>query len=321
MFQGQYGGDLSVLDAADPNRPVQLCVLGPANGGRFITATKIAFWSGRYLGNADLASGTVNMTRQLRDDPSEVAFSADGTKFAYRVGGDTNGLSTHLVVAAQDRTLVTRPGIGGHGGGSDGPTAQLAFSADGRYLLSVDSLWANFASGSPNFLVYGMDGATVFESKVAAFGVWSPMGAKLYFAEDVRSGTVLSVHSWDPAGGDVPVVPGLARFNWPKISPDGQTVIFSSRDEAGLPHLGRLDLGTRAVSQPSQALSSGAVFVAADIIWFSEERPCDCGMGGPSTPDGKLLSRDLVSGREATVDFRVTTEGWVTGLVVDVWIA
>jgi hypothetical protein len=317
--------ELLVVDTVDPVHPVEDCTLIPAAGGRFITATRIAFWVGNSLRAADIAAGTVAVKATLPAAPADGAFSPDGSLFAYRVGGDTNGLSTHLFVAGQDRTLLTRAGIGGHGGSPYGPTTQLEFSADGKYLLSVDSLDANFASGPPNFLVYDQKGSTVFQSAIAAFGRWANQGDKLYFlAASPAHGISGDLHSWDPIAGEALVAHGLKTYTWPTLAHDNRRILFDSYDSAGLPHLWSVDLGTGVVSQLARGISTNPVFVDTSIVWSNEGQPCNCsGVGGfASAPDGKLVAHNIQTGQDTS--FRLLAYGSAgadTQFILDVWLA
>jgi hypothetical protein len=318
------GVDLIVLDVSNPIKPIQLCTLSPASGGRFISETTIAFWSGRELGSADLASGVVAGTAKLTSVPSDGAFSADGSLFAYHVGGDTNGMSTHLYSGSIDRILLTRPGIGGHGAPVFGPSTELSFSPDSRYLLAVDSLYANFESGPPNFLVYRTNGSLAFQSATAAFGAWAPTGSELYYLAPTQQGEIAgTVHSWNSSGGGVIRGQVLAAYVWPVVAPDGLSLVFNSYDSSGLPHLWRLDLRTGAVGQVSTAISSRAVFVGAGVVWSGKEQPCSCGIGGVSAPTGKVVSHDLQNGHEAFVDLTWWLDPLSNpvsdGALLDVW--
>jgi WD40-like Beta Propeller Repeat len=314
---GASGSELLVVDVVDPINPVVRCDLSPASGGRFVAATRVAFWQADTLFVADILSGSVAETAKLPDIPTDGAFSPDGSLFAYRVGGDTNGLSTHMFVAGQDRTLVVRPGIGGHGGGPFGPATQLQFSADGKYLLSVDSLFARFGSGPPNFLVYDVNGSVVFQSTTAGFGVWATQGSKLYFLATTEQGAIGGdFHSWDAVAGEVPVAQRLSTYFWPTLKPDGRVLVFNSYDSAGLPHLWTLDLGTGVISQLSNGISSRPLFVGRNVIWSMEEKPCQCGPGGASAPDGNVLVYDMQTRRETTA----VLVGFPTVNVIDVWL-
>lgn len=312
--------ELMVFDAVNPAAPVQDCTLAPATGGRFITATRIAFWVGKSLRIADIASGSIALTTSLSALAGDGAFSADGSLFAYRVGDDSGGLSTHLFVTGRDRILLTRPGIGGHGGTPAGPTSQLEFSADGKYLLSVDSLFAVFPSGPPNFLVYDQNGSTVFQSSTAAFGRWAKQGDNLYFgAESEPHGVVREVHSWNPVTGETTVARGLADYSWPTLAPDNRSLLFDSFDSAGLPHLWKVDIDSGALTQLATGISSAPVFVGTAVSWSNEEEPCNCGPGGASAPDEKLVAHDLQTGHETS--FGLVTYGHMdTRFILDVWL-
>lgn len=321
---GAISPELAVLDVSDPVKPAELCKLSPANGGRFISATKIAFWLGQQIGLADLTSNVVAVTGQLAE-PTGVAFSRDGSAFAYRVGNNTIGTSTHINDGGTDRTLFTQGPIGGHGGPPYGPLEQLAFSADGKYLLDY-SLFRP-TSGPANFLVYRRDGSLAFQSNTAAFGAWAPAGSKLYFlAQSDRGRIDGDIHSWDPSGGDVTVAKGLSSYFWPTMGPDGRMVAFDSYDRSalgdamgGLAHLWRLDLGTGKVAQLSTAISERTVFVSAGVVWSDEEERCSCGPGGSSAPTGKVLAHNLVTGQDTAVDITPSAQGSRINEVRDVW--
>jgi hypothetical protein len=321
---------LVVLDVANPLAPAEACELAPAAGGRFLSATKVAFWLGRQLAVADLLAGSVTATGTVVAAPSEGAFSPDGTQFAYHVGGDTGGISTHLFGAGKDRTLLARPGIGGHGGPPYGPTSQLRFSSDGNYLLAVDSLFADFGSGPPNFLVYGSDGAIVFQSDSAEFGVWSRQGDSLYYLASKPAGDIRGdIRSWDPYYGDRILFPGLSTYTWPSIARHGSAIVFdaydvSSPSEAtgGLPHLSRLDLASGAVTQLSRSASSRTAVIGGNVVWTDQESPCSCGPAGASAPTGKVLAYDLVTRRETLLDLRRFTSSPIpASAVLDAWSA
>jgi hypothetical protein len=314
--------ELLVLDTVDPIHPVEDCTLVPAAGGRFITATRIAFWVGNTLRGADIAAGTVAVTATVPAVPTDGAFSPDGSLFAYRVGDDTNGLRTHLFVAGHDHTLVTRAGIGGHGGPPYGPTAQLEFSSDGKYLLSVDSLDANFGSGPPNFLVYDQNGSTVFQSATAAFGRWAKQGDELYFlAPSQTHGISGDLHSWQPTTGETTAVRGLASYFWPELAPDNASLLFNSYDSAGLPHLWSVNLSSGTSVQLASGISTHPVFVGQSVVWSTEEMPCNCGPGGASAPDGELVVHDLQTGHDTTIGLAAYAPGGLTTRsIVDVWL-
>jgi hypothetical protein len=226
-----------------------------------------------------------------------------------------------MFAAGQDRTLLTRPGIGGHGGPVYGPIIQLKFSADDKYLLSVDSLFARFASGPPNFLVYDVAGSTVFQSSIAEFGVWAPQGAQLYFLAARQQGDIRGeLHRWAPSTGEVRIAQGPITYFWPATAPNGGRLVFNSYDSSALPHLWSVDLGSGQAAQISTAVTSHPVFVRADVVWIGVEEPCDCGMAGSSRPTGKVLAHNLGTGRDDPVDLTLLTPDTnPMSAVLDVW--
>lgn len=299
---------LLVADLQDPLRPTYLCELQYAAGGRFISATQIAFWEGRELETLDLRSGAINITGELPVSPTGGAFSADGTAFAYVAGSFESDETTHLYRGGVDKLLVTRPAVGGHGDTPGGPAAQLAFSADGGFLLAV-RLYAN-PGALPRFLIFSADGSLVYQSDTAAFGIWAPSGSTLYFLDTTQQGGISgAVHRWDRANGELKVSSAINSYYWPAMSPDGRFAVFDSLNmslaDCGAPQLWRIDLTSGATTQLSKAITTRGVFVRAGTIWSDEEQVIPCGPGGSSVADGKVVAHDLASGQESVVDLEL----------------
>ena len=318
---------LGILDVSNPLKPVLLCWLSPAQGGRFDrSSTHIVFWVGDKLGAADLSSGKVVQTDTLPATPSEGFFSSDGAEFAYRVGDDTNaGMSTHLYRRGDHRDLIlySQNPIGGHGGPPFGPVDQLTFSADNKELLDFYEFRPN--SGPSKFMVFRTaDGSIAYQLDTAAFGAWSSTGSTVYFFVQGEQGFVGELDSVGPSGQAQTVVSSINGFFWPRVTPDGAGIVYDAYDGAGLPHLWRLDLGTQGVAQLSTALSSKPVFVTKSAIWSDEEKPCDCGPGGASAPDGAILEHNVSGATDTPVDTSRTAPGVgaprpsTTG-IADVW--
>ena len=306
--------DLNVVDVSDPTKPVLLCTLGPAQGGRFLSASKIAFWSGNTLDAADLVSGDVVQTLELPAAATIGAVSADGTEVAYRVLDHAGGYTAHLYIGGSsglgssiDRTLYDQQAIDGFEGVRQdlGPLGQLQFSPDGKELLDYSMF--SPTSRLANLLVFKVDGSILFQESGQAPGVWSATGSVLYFPVTNQSGPTGEIDSLDSAGQRRTVATGLKDFWLPTLSPDGRSIVYNTPDVSvadcvGLPHLWRLNLSTGNTSQLSTAISSGAVFVGRNVVWSNEEKLTRCGPGGPAAGDGVVLAHNLTTGIDTAVD-------------------
>ncbi|MEA2634033.1 MAG: hypothetical protein QOH92_800 [Chloroflexota bacterium] len=318
LMTGAVSG-LYVLDVADPLHPVQACQLLNVTTGHFVSATKIVFWYSTFIGTADLQTGSLNWARAWVDEPMGVAFSPDGSSWAYREG-DASGVRIHLVVGAKDSVVVTRAILGGHGVPPYGPLDQLAFSATGQYLLTYAFFVA--AGDPPNFIVFALDGSIAFKSTTAKFGTWDRAGNRLYFLAATKTagigGTVMSL---DPGAQPVARSPKLSSYFWPSLSPDGRTLVANTYGAQSFPHPWKLDIASRARTLAASATSTHPVFIAPDLIWSNEGIPCSCGPGGTSQPDGRVIAHNLRTGVNSVVlDIAsVTPSKSPTGDIVDVW--
>ena len=310
---------LYVVDVADPLRPAQACLLANARSGRFISPSKIAFWYSTFVGTADLETGNLFWNRAFLDEPLAVVFSPDGSSWAWREG-DAAGIKTHLVAAGKDEVLVTRGLLGGYSVPPYGPLDELAFSASGQYLLTYAF---QVAGGEPpNFMVFAMDGSTVFKSTTAKFGTWDRAGNRLYFlAATTLVGIGGTVNSLDPGGQPVVRSAKVSSFFWPSLSPDGRALVFNTYGAQIFPHPWRLDIAKRAKTQLSSSTSTHPVFVAPDVIWSNEGIPCTCGLGGTSAPDGRVIAHNLKTGVNSVVleISNLTPSKSPTADIVDIW--
>lgn len=313
----RFGGTspfVDILDMSNPLKPSLVCTLMPAEGAHLLSDTKLAFWIGDQLGTADLGSGGVITTARLAGRAGTSAFSADATKFAYRVFDDVGGMSTHLYVNGSDLTLYTQEPLGGHGGPgpSFGPVDQLEFSADGSLLLDFFSFRPQ--SGPANFIVFKSNGPILFQSSTATGGAWSPVGNTLYFFSYTQPGPVGELDSLTADGQRHVVAAGVKGMFWPRMSPDGRSIVYNTSDASipdcgGVPHLWRIDLTTGVATQISNAISSTPFFVQRSVVWSDEQQVGQCGPGGPSAPDGVTLAHDLNTGQDAIVDTTLIVPG------------
>jgi hypothetical protein len=328
LFEYANSSVLGVLDVSDPLKPNLLCWLSGAKGGRFVqSATQIAFWMDDKLGTADLASGKVVQTDTLPAVPYEGFFSGDGAQFAYRVGDDTNaGLTTHLYRRSDHRDipLYVQAPIGGHGGPPYGPVDQLTFSPDNKELLDYYE-FRPLSGTPPHFMVFRTaDGSAAYQLDTAAFGAWSPTGSTVYFFVRGEQGFVGELDSVGPSGQAQTVLGSITGFFWPRVTPDGAGIVYDAYDPTGLPQLWRLDLATKSVRQLSLTVTSKPVFATRNVIWSDDEKPCDCGPGGASAPDGSIMAHNLSGGSDTLVDTSHTVPGVgapppSTSGVADVW--
>ncbi len=334
---------LEILDVSNPLKPALLCLLAPAQGGRFVqAANQVVFWIGDQLGAVDLSSGKLVQTARLPAPAFEGAFSSDGRTFAYRAAEDTAGTtSTHLNSDGYDRTLYTQAPMGGHGGlaPGQGPADQLEFSADGTELLDYNAFRG--PSVPYSVLVYRTrgilgtyappDSFRLLQSNTAIHGVWAPTGSTLYFYVS-NQGLTGEVDSLDSAGQQSSLARNVTGFSWPRVGPAADRIVYdayaSTPDNCGgLPHVWALSLAARTTSQLSPAVSSMPVFISQSLIWSDEEQPAQCGPGGETSFDGVIVAYSLTSGAVTTVDMTGTVPGIGgpalpppnTGSVLDVW--
>jgi len=305
---------VEMLDVSNPLKPALVCRLTPAYGAHFLSDTKLTFWIDDQIGTADLSSGAITQTARLTARAGTGAFSADGTKFAYRVFDESGGMSTHLYVNGSDRTLYTQEPLGGHDGPglSFGPVDQLQFSPDGSLLLDFFAFRPQ--SGPANFIVFRANGSILFQSTTSTSGAWSPVGNTLYFLGHNQPGPTGELDSLTADGQRHVVATGLNGLWWPRMSPDGRSIIYNASDSSvpdcgGVPHLWRVDLTTGRATQISKSISSAPFFIQRTVVWSDEQQLSPCGPGGPSTPDGVILAHDLNTGQDATVNTDLIVPG------------
>lgn len=321
---------VETLDVSNPLKPSIVCRMTSTDGAHLLSNTRLAFWNGNELGTADLASGAITRTARLAAVAGKGAYSPDGTKFAYRSYDEAGAMTTHLEVAGSDRTLYVQEPVGGHGGPgpSFGPFDQLMFSADGSLLLDAAAFRPQSAAAS--LYVFRSDGSIAFQSKTALNGTWSNSGNTLFLYTGGQPGSTGELDSLSADGQRKVVAMGLDGFYWPRISPDGRSIIYNISDSSvpdcgGVPHLWLLDLATGRSTQISRAISSDPFFVQPNVVWSDQQQLSPCGPGGPSSPDGVILAHDLGAGTDAKVDTNLilpTVGGpLITANLIDAWFA
>jgi hypothetical protein len=168
------------------------------------------------------------------------------------------------------------------------------------------------------------DGSAAYQLDTAAFGAWSPTGSTVYFFVRGEQGFVGELDSVGPSGQAQTVVASITGFFWPRVTPDGAGIVYNAYDPTGLPQLWRLDLATKSVRQLSLTVTSKPVFATPNVIWSDDEKPCDCGLGGASAPDGSIMAHNLSAGSDKLVDTSHTVPGVgapppSTSGIADVW--
>lgn len=320
MVLNRYPGSspplLEVLDTTDPLKPRLLCTLIPADGGEFGRSShEVVFWLRNELGLADLAAGTITTIGKVPPGASIGTYSRSRGDVVYTVPGEADGFTRHLLQSSgPDRTLYTQQPIGGHGGPPCGPYSQHQFSPDSTALLDYTTFRPT--TGPANLMLFKTDGTLIFQQTGQSFGLWAPTGSVLYFGVSGAQGFTGEIDITDGAGHRTIVATGLRDVCWPAMAPGGGGIVFDAYDTSapgqatgGLPHLWRLDLATHRATQLTTAMTSHPVFVGREVVWANEEKPCDCGPGGASAPDGVVLAHDLVKGSDSTVDLSAIVPG------------
>ena len=292
---------LTVLDVANPTQPRSICDIRPTAGGRFLSNGQVAFWTrDQELGTADLATGTVTITGHVSHVIGGGAFSRDGSVFAYRSTDPGGTLTLYMhYLDGSERLLLSRPPVGGHGGPVGGPTSALSFSPDGQHLLSYD-LFITPDDPTPHFEVFSLTGTVEMKGDYS-MGTWSPSsGASLFYLRPAQPGRFDDgdIYDWTPGVADGQLYAGVPSYDWPTWV-SGAPIYFTAYDGSGYPHL--WVIGRFGMSQVSTTQSSHP-FVVGGYVWSDQERPCQCGPGGNSTPTGKVVARNTSSGVETVID-------------------
>jgi len=181
----------------------------------------------------------------------------------------------------------------------------MAFAPDGTAFM--DYMLFRAPSGPANLMVFARDG-TVRAQLPGSIGLWSSMGSALYFtAPNYATPYSTELDELDSNGQRHTASTSLKGYWWPTLAPDGAKIVYNAPDSSvpdcgGVPHLWSVDLQTGKTMQLTKAQSSTPVFVGPNVIWSNEEQLTQCGLGGPSQPDGVILAHDLTTGIDSHVD-------------------
>ncbi len=289
-----------VRDITDIGHPRTRCTISGGGDFSFVGATRltyIALASGDqgaagalYMFN--MATGTTSLVRSWAYTGFAgwiYAWSPDGSHLSY-LNSAASGLTWHMLSAAGDRTLASLGTIPGGGVSGDSDDVMTGFSADGQFVAVEQT----FTGGSSPIRIQVNrvgDGSIAYSRTDGTMAAWAGAGAHLYFR------TAAGVQSWDPAGGVLPVTPGLAWIH-PHASPDGSRMAFAVLN-AQSNHVSEvLDLTTGTTHSMSSNPRVGAAFLNASLVWYAGESICTtttpCGLGGPPL-SGQTYIYDLGS--------------------------
>jgi len=208
------------------------------------------------------------------------------------------------------------------------PPPTLAISADGRYLVSG---WLNGKGSAPLRAFRIADRAQVQVFGTQVYGaLWSRSGHRLFL---LGSGPA---QSWTPEAGAAEL-PGALVWSYPylaSLSPDGIQVAYTTEEPTQDPQQPQIfvyNLEDTTTTVLSQQPRSQVIFAKAGWVWYLEEASCRSNFGhcGPqgTAPTGRVLARDLASGREAEVNFAPGEEpgvadwNWARFAAGDLWPA
>ena len=293
----QGSTSIVLADVTDATHPQKLCTLSGPWSPELVTQRMISWSATQTPGEAgpsalvtmDLFAGTTtvvaNWAGGLFMDGLH-SWSSDESAIAY-VTSDANAVNLHLLTGGGDRTVATLGAVPGRGVNAAQDDAFLAFSADGTYFALVQTFTG---SGSRLQVRRTKDGTLAYSQDTGTMAAWSSTGSRLFFREP--GATTIKV--WDPAGG-VSQLFGLAQ-SWlhPVTDAGDDNVAYTVLDAAGSPHVWIYGHDGRSGGQLGNIRSS-PLFLNAGSLFLIEEASCgsSCGMGGPTSPDGKTFVYNL----------------------------
>jgi hypothetical protein len=293
-----------VRDVTDISHSTTVGAFDQLPQSQFVSAAALSYVVGNKLFRVPVGGSPKTLVATTSQFVIAFAWSPDGNTLAYVTPG-TSGMELHLVSAGNDRVVAgSMPALPGVGCEVFCPTAdvwdlRLSYSPDGTLISFVDSVVV------PAFRIWSSDGRLVStsNSQSHSMSVWS--GKKFYF-QDADGVAVWSNRA---------VSTFLPGVHWirPKVSPDGKTIVYETRDSAGWAHTSIVDTTYGLVGELKMARAE-PVFLTSRFIWYRGERACVaadyCPTRYPSIPNGKTYIFDL---QTATESASVITS------VADVW--
>jgi hypothetical protein len=300
--------DIYLYDSAtsSPQKLVSLPIGAPPRA-RFVSPGKVAYIDSSTSGTSriltyDLATRKVSLEVTANGFVPSFAYKPGGAGLAYVVHDPATNHARLSVRVGGDEKSLTLNAIPGRGVSRD-DYLWLEYTADGKYLLMVDTYIGNQAQGpqTGQFLALRPDNSVAFfppsGSANATMGIWSRSANRLYYRDN--SG----VRSW------VAEVPGLetvtAGLRWfdPAASPDGKWIAYTELGQNSAAQVKLLNVQTLTVA-PVAAGRSHPLFVSSDTVWYLEEVACvsEC-LQGPYRTSGRVFSYNLTSKTESSLPF------------------
>jgi hypothetical protein len=312
IVPGSNGSTTRIESFANPRQPITLCTLSPnAYDVRFISRTEIGY-AINTLPNSpidgvtevhrmSLITGQAVSVAKIKGDAMDIAWSPDGSSVAFLMynyvpnlgSGDANRLWLKSG-ADPARTITPFIPLFGRGGSVDDETI-VRFSADGQYLLMVDTFVSGQAPASPvqasfqvrqvsdGRLLWVPPSALTASGKFGAFATmaaWSHAGHRLYYRDST------GVHTWQPPSTVGTLAKGI-QWSKPSVSPDGRFVAYSL-DVGGKVHVEVRDLAAGSVRVLPRAI--GVPLMLSDTVMLESHMvPNNQGPGPPYFPSGLYM--------------------------------
>ena len=148
------------------------------------------------------------------------------------------------------------------------------------------------------------DGGLAYSAVAGTMGAWASVPSRLFFRDSTGV-----VSRWDPSSG-VSVMQSSLKWVHPHASPDGRWIAYTSYDSAAHPHAALYSVQGNSFGPSPAGLRSGALFLNNNLLWYQEETPCDCGLGGQSQLTGRTYLYDIGGSTESGSRITSVFDAW-----------